>query len=105
MTDDPQIDVIIDSTDAESVASIREHLAPMHPVQADTTREVLTILTITAAAVTLATNLVGLWKKLKAKPNPPAVSIEIQSGATLNLNAVRSAEDIERFVTAGEDTD
>lgn len=101
VTEELQVDVIIETIDADTVAPILEHLASANPVQADTTRELVTILTISAAAVTLATKLVDLWKKLKAKPNPPAITIEVQSGATLNLSAVQTAEDIERFVAAG----
>jgi hypothetical protein len=104
VADDLQVDVIIETIDADVVASIHEDLSPLRPEPADATRELVTILTIAAGAVTLATKLVELWKKLKAKPNPPAITIEVQSGATLNLGTVQAAEEIERFIAAGSES-
>lgn len=94
-----QADIVIETTDAAVVAPIRRQLAELDPAQGDPARELVTILTVTAAAITLASSLIDPWKSLRAQPAPPTIVIEVESGATLNLGTVGSATDIERFVT------
>ncbi|WP_432973676.1 hypothetical protein [Dactylosporangium sp. CA-233914] len=98
MADELQVDVVVESTDPAALATVESGLAGLVPARADTTRDVTTILTVSAAAVALAKGLVELWQTLRTKPNQPKVSIEVESGATLVLGDVQSVGEIEQFV-------
>jgi hypothetical protein len=102
MSHEIQVDVVIGSTQAHAVDPIEEQLSPLHPTRADTVREPVTILTLTAGAIALTKSLVDLWQTRHAKPEPAQapITIEVESGATLQLGNVQSAAEIERFIAA-----
>lgn len=100
MSDEMQVDIVIESTAADIVDPIEDQLSPLHPTRADTVREPVTILALTVGAVKLANSLIGLWQTHHAKPEQPTIRIEVESGATLNLTTVQSAAEIQQFIAA-----
>jgi hypothetical protein len=104
VVDEITVDVILGTTDAHAVTLIESELRELSPSRADTTREPVTILVVSAAAIALATKLVELWQSAKKKPQSPTITIEVESGATLNLDTVGSADEIERFLATHSST-
>ena len=125
MADELQIDIILEGADPATVEQVRSTLAELGPTTLEPTRELITIISVASAAVALAQKLIDLWKSTRAArsessgaadskpsadttaaksaPGPaaaPNITIEVQSGATLILNQVTSAAEIERFVAA-----
>jgi hypothetical protein len=98
VADEITVDVILGTIDADTVAPIEAELRELAPSRADPTRELVTILTVSAAAITLANKLVELWNSAHAKPQPPSITIEVESGATLNLDTVQTPDEIQRFL-------
>lgn len=114
MADNLQIDIIVESTDPATVENVRSTFAEIGSTTLEPTREVMTIITVASAAAALAQKLIDLWKSMRgahtaetttakiapATGVPPNITIEVQSGATLILNQVTSATEIEHFVAA-----
>jgi hypothetical protein len=112
MSDDMPVDVVIGSTEPQAVDPIEEQLRPLGPARAEPTREPVTILALTAGVVALAKALVELWQtrhpqaehaqdgQVKSEHPQVSITIEVQSGATLQLGDVRSAAEIEEFIAA-----
>jgi hypothetical protein len=100
MSNEMQVDIVIGSTQAHSVDPIEEQLSPLNPTRADAVREPVTILAVTAGVIALTKSLVELWQTLHAKHEPAQapVTIEVESGAILQLGDVKSAAEIERFI-------
>ena len=100
MSNEMQVDVVIGSSQADAVDPIEEQLSPLHPTRADAVREPVTILTVAAGVIALTKSLIELWQTLHAKPELPKapITIEVESGATLQLGDVQSAAEIERFI-------
>ncbi len=92
------VDVVIETTDTNAVADIESELQPLEPVLSPATREPVTILAVSAGVVQLIKALVDLWQSKKRKATSPAIRIEVASGATLQLDVVKSAQEIEVFI-------
>jgi hypothetical protein len=99
--DDIVVDVRIESNDPSAVEAIEQHLRDVNPRRLEETRDLATILTVSAAAVSLVKSLVELWKELRKRRTMPRVTVENASGAQLNLSDVSSEAEIEGFISKG----
>lgn len=93
-----RVDVSVESTDPEVISAVEAPLQSLQPERLEATREILTVLTVAAAVVTLAKGLVDLWKSLHRQSDPPKVTIEVASGDSLVLSNVRSSDQIHEFL-------
>ena len=98
MEKETQLDIRIESKDPDVVRAVESALQPLKPSRQEPHRELVTILTVVATSVTLAKNLIELWKTLQSRHDPPAVRIEVESGAVLNITGARSEAEIQEFV-------
>jgi hypothetical protein len=104
MSGEMQVDIVVGTTDSKAVERIEQQLDQAGTTRLDTTREpvAVTILAVTAGAIALAKSLVELWQSTHAKAGhpQPSITIEVESGATLKLGSVLSADEIEHFIAS-----
>jgi hypothetical protein len=99
MTNEAIVDIQIESVDPTEVGAVEEVLHSVNPRRLEETRELVTILTVTAAAISLAKSLIELWKELRERSASPQVIVESSSGTQLNLTQATSERDIEKFIS------
>jgi hypothetical protein len=94
------VDLRVDTKDLDELSWIESHMQSLHPTRIPNTRDPVTILVVTASALQLADSIVDLWRSMKKKgaPSLPSVTIEVQSGATIELGTVKSKEEIRSLV-------
>jgi hypothetical protein len=98
MANETRFDIRIESTDPSVIQSIETSLKSLNPTKQAPHRDLIVILTVAAAAVSLAKSLIELWKELRSLHDAPPVKVETESGEQLNLTAAKSEEEIEKFV-------
>jgi cell division protein FtsX len=100
MASQTQFDIRIETTDPSTIRSVSAVLQKLQPKELEKQRDFATILTVVSSTVTLANSLIALWKNIKSLKNAPPVKVEAESGAQLDLTAVKSQAEIEDFVKA-----
>jgi hypothetical protein len=98
MSEETQIDIRIGSNDPSIVGPIKRAVQELSPRTLEQHRDIGTILVVASSAVSIVKGLIEIWKELKALHHPTPVTVESASGAQLDLNAVKSEEEIQQFV-------
>ena len=98
MSENIQLDLRIKSVNQEVVNQLKPANKSLNPTKVEDHRgDIATIITIASSVVTLLSELIGLWKKLKELDDAPDVEIENEAGDLLNLNKATEF-DIENFM-------
>lgn len=98
MLETVQLDIRIGSKDPAVVDAVTATLQPLNPSHLEQHRDLVTVLTVSAAAIKLAQSLIELWLSVKKLKDAPTVKVEAASGAQLDLAAVKTQREIEEFV-------
>jgi len=98
MPDDVTLELEIDTTDEETIHLIEQALAEASPQRWDQSREIVTILTIAASAITLVNALLDLKKRL-SKPDTPPPTITIKNLDRLELTLTDTTEESLKSLT------
>jgi hypothetical protein len=98
LSEETQFDIRIGSNDPSIVGPIERAVQELSPRRLEQHRDIGTILVVASSAVSIVKGLIEIWKELKALHHPTSVTVEAPSGAQLDLNAVKSEEEIQRFV-------
>jgi hypothetical protein len=88
------VDVIVQGPETRDISAELQSLG-FQPTP--TSRDVETILTLTSSALGIANALLSLRSSLRTKPNSAAITVEVASGATLQLNTA-TEQQIQNFI-------
>jgi hypothetical protein len=86
------VDLIVDSVERDDVQTVESQLRSFGFGRTPTTRDLQTILTLTGSSIGVANALLALWSSLRRKPSSAGVTVEVESGATLELNTATEDE-------------
>jgi hypothetical protein len=93
------MDIRIDSNDPAITEPIELALKPLAPKRLEQHRDIGLVLTVVGPALSLAEGLIALWRDLKHRKSSAIVIVEVESGATLDLNEVKSDKEVRDFVS------
>jgi hypothetical protein len=98
MTSETRLDIRINSNDPAITEPIELVLKPLTPKKLEQHRDIGLVLTVVGPALGLADGIIALWRDLRHRRSSAIVVIEVETGATLELNRVESVEEVQDFV-------